>query len=235
MNVKNILCGFLLAIVSVGLSSAANANLIKNASFEDVPDASTGQGILPSHWVNIPPPTPTADTYSNDGSYGVLPGGFGNFPGVTAHDGIRWVAGWSAVGQESFGQYLDNNLVSGTTYNFSGWLHEAIRSDLSFPGGYEIYLTDTPGVQTELLGFLGSTQGESQGWVEYSFSFVASDAMAALGFLEFAPIATAGGTAYPGLDLVSLEATSSGPEPSIIGLMVAGLLGLGFSRRKKYS
>ena len=72
MSVKNILCGSLIALVSLGLSSAANANLIKNASFEDVPDASTGQGILPSDWVNIPPPTPTADTYSNDGSYGVI-------------------------------------------------------------------------------------------------------------------------------------------------------------------
>ena len=224
----------LLCLFSVlAVSTSARATLIQNGSFEIVPDGSTGQGILPSDWVNIPPPTPTADTYSNDGSYGLFPFAFGNFTGVTAHDGIRWVAGWSAQGQESFGQFLDSNLVAGTEYFLSGWLHQAVRTDLDFAGGYEVYLTNTPGVHTEFLGFLGPTTGVAAGWTESSFSFTATTAMASLGFLEFAPVVIgAVGSAYPGLDLVSLTVASSPvTEPGMLGVLGASLLGFFFSRK----
>ncbi len=119
--------GLLIAVLVLGLVQLAQANLITNASFEVVPNNNTGQGILPSNWVNIPPPTPTADTYSNDGSYGVAPSAYGNFTGVTAKDGIRWVAGWSSAGQESFGQFLGSSLTANTDYAMSGWLHQAVR------------------------------------------------------------------------------------------------------------
>lgn len=222
------------AVVLLGMASTAQANLITNASFEDVPNSNTGQGFLPSDWVNIPPPTPTADTYSNDGSYGLSPGVNGNFTGVTAYDGIRWVAGWSAVGQESFGQWLGTSLTAGVEYDMSGWLQQALRADLNNSGGYEIYLTDTPGIQTEYLGFLGPTTSFSSGWEQSSFSFTATDIMADLGFLEFAPIVTAGsGSAYPGLDLVSLTAATPTPEPGIIFLLTTGIALIGFSSYRK--
>ena len=234
MKIKALISsGLAVVLLAFGVSNIAKANLISNASFEDVPSTATGQGILPTDWVNIPPPTPTADTYSNDGSYGLAPSAGGNFTGVTAYDGIRWVAGWSAQGQESFGQWLGTSLVAGVEYDLSGWLHQAVRNDLNYPGGYNVYLTNTPGVQTELLGFLGSTTSVSAGWDQFGFSFTATDTMASLGFLEFAPIATQGGSAYPGLDLVSLEAVSSVPEPSIIALLGIGFAGMVIARRKK--
>lgn len=212
-----------LAVVSFN----ANANLIRNASFEDVPNASTGQGIMPSEWVvaNVTP-----DTYSNDGSYGLLPSAFGNFTGVTAFDGIRWVAGWSLAGQERFGQALSVNLITDVDYTMSGFLHQALRSDLNNPGGYEIYLTDTSSttpVSGIYLGFLGETSSTAEGWQQYSFSFTATAEMSNLSFLMFAPISNI--SAYPGLDSVSLSAV---PVPAAVWLFGSGLIGLvGFARR----
>ncbi len=220
--------------LSVGLffiatMGVAEANIIRNASFEDVPNAATGQGIMPGEWVvaNVTP-----DTFSNDGSYGLAPSGFRNFTGVTAHDGIRWVAGWSAAGQERFGQDLSNNLVAGLEYTMSGFLHQAVRSDLNNPGGYEIYLTSsslaTP-VSGEYLGFLGQTSSVAEGWQEYSFSFTSTVEMSGLSFLMFAPISDT--SAYPGLDSVSLSAV---PVPATVWLFGSGLLGLvSIARRKK--
>ncbi|MCP4074576.1 MAG: PEP-CTERM sorting domain-containing protein [Gammaproteobacteria bacterium] len=226
---------YALVVFFASTITITQANLLKNSSFEDttLTGTITGQGNLPDYWVNIAPPTPTADTYSNDGSFGVSPSAYGNFSGVTAYDGNQWVAGWSASGQESFGQYLDTSLTLGATYEFSGWLHQAVRPDLNNPGGYEIFLTDTPGIQDEYLGFLGSTGSVSQGWLEYSFTFSVTDAMSDLTFLEFGPIATAAGSAYPGLDMVSLTQVSDVPEPAIIALFTAGLFGIGFARRRK--
>ncbi len=210
-----------------------NANLIRNASFEDVPNASTGvQGILPSEWVvaNVTP-----DTYSNDGSFGFLPSAGssgGNFTGVTAYDGIRWVAGWSSAGQERFGQFLSENLTTGVDYTMSGFLHQAVRPDLNNPGGYEIYLTDTSSTTPAsgaYLGFLGQTRSTSEGWQQYSFSFTATAEMSGLSFLMFAP--TSDTSAYPGLDSVSLSAV---PVPAAVWLFGSGLIGLiGFARHKK--
>src|SRR5262249_36116755 len=55
---------------AITLQSAVQAGLILNGSFESVPNNGTGQGILPSSWVQTDLFSPNADTYSNDGSYG---------------------------------------------------------------------------------------------------------------------------------------------------------------------
>jgi hypothetical protein len=89
----------ILAVLSFGERSA-KADLIVNGGFENVTNNDTGQGLMPSNWVIA---NSSPDTYSNDGSYGLPP--FPDFAGITAFDGIRWVAGWSAVPEE-FGQSL---------------------------------------------------------------------------------------------------------------------------------
>ncbi len=230
-----ILAGIVSGLFVLGSVGIAQANIIRNASFENVSSSSSGQGFLPDDWVNITPPSPAADTYSDDGSYGLSPGDWGHFAGVTAKDGHRWVAGWSAGGQESFGQWLTAPLIAGTNYDVSAWLHQDTHTSLNNPGGYEIFLTDTPGIQTEMIGVLGSTTSGG-GWEQFSFSFTATTAMAELDFIEFGPSDIGSGGVYPGLDLVSMTATSSVPEPStvaLLGIGLAGLAGAEVRRRRK--
>ena len=61
---------FTISIILLVFAQVANANLIRNASFEDIPGAAFGQGIMPSEWVIA---NSSPDTYSNDGSYGLAP------------------------------------------------------------------------------------------------------------------------------------------------------------------
>jgi len=232
MNNQYLASTLCVSVLLIGLTTAgsASANLIKNSSFEDVSSAATGQGIMPSEWVKV---NVSPDTYSNDGSYGLAPYNFNNFTGVTAYDGIKWVAGWSEAGQERFGQNLTATLSEGSEYTMSGFLHQANRSDLNNPGGYELYLTDfsydLPS-SGEYLGFLGQTSSVADGWLEYSFVFTATTEMADLSFLMFAPT---GPNAYPGLDNVSLT-VSAVPAPAAIWLLGFGLIGLiGLTKYKK--
>jgi hypothetical protein len=106
------------AVLAALVALPSYANLIRNPSFEMIPGPVVGQGILPSEWIQLGSVPPVADTYSSDGSYGLLPADLGNFPGVTAFDGIRWVAGGSggipaAPVPEEFGQVLTTPLFLG--------------------------------------------------------------------------------------------------------------------------
>src|SRR5262245_61948748 len=104
---------FTAALASVSFTASALAqNLLTNPDFEQVPGNQQGQGILPSDWLEV---QPSVDTYSNDGSYGLPPNGFGNFTGVTAFSGIRWVGAWSSI-PEIFGQTMPAPLVPGRSY-----------------------------------------------------------------------------------------------------------------------
>lgn len=204
-------------------AGSAQANLIRNASFELVPDTQTGQGILPSDWLQFAP-DPGADTYSNDGSYGLLPEVNGNFTGVTAFDGIRFVAGWSIV-PESFGQFLTTALTPGTEYTISAFLRQAKRADLANPGTYEVGLAENAGLAGfTLVGQFALTTG-LDAWEATSFSFIAPTAASILPVLVLRPIGSAQGTGYPGLDLISLTAVPAAtvPEPSSLVLLGLGL------------
>ncbi len=215
-------------VILAALSTAAHANLIRNSGFEMVPSALMGQGLLPSEWTRV---NSTPDTYSNDGSYGLPPEGFGNFPGETAYEGIRWIAGWSQS-DEQFGQTLSNSLTAGDTYSFSGHMLQSSRFDLNHPGGYELYLTsDASGDLSSgvLLGSIGTTSA-GIGWDLYTLTFVAPDNADNLGFLLFKPFGDVTGSAYPGLDAVSLTAV---PLPAAVWLLGSGLLGLASLRRAR--
>lgn len=212
----------------MSVSSGASANLFLNGGFEDVPNGNVGQGLLPSNWIAI---VSSADTYSNDGSYGLWPSDFGNFPGVTAHSGLRWVAGANVnqpAGGEIFGQVLSSSLVPGVTYSVDGWLHQALRSDLNNPGGYDLWLDKGDFGQRLWVGHLGDTVSPTAGWTAHSEEFVAPNDASEYTRFVFAPIASGGWGTYPGLDDVRLTAV---PEPMTL-LAVATGLGLLVRRRR---
>ncbi|MCK5683360.1 PxKF domain-containing protein [bacterium] len=212
-----------LGVLSTLLTSSNN--LLRNASFEDVPNSNTGQGIMPNEWLaaNIDP-----DTYSNDGSYGLPPEGYGNFTGVIANEGINWVAGWSLAGHERFGQYLSAPLTAGKNYKLSGYLHQAIRADLNNPGGYEVYLTvDANGSNldnAEYLGYLGPTDSVKTGWQFFMFEFAAPATAGELPFILFNPVGENNGSAYPGLDNTVLIASTASSSPGKISYAISGTI-----------
>lgn len=209
------------------LGPAAFANLFVNGGFESVPSAAYGQGLMPSAWlpINLSP-----DTYSEDGSYGLFPWDFGNFPGVSAHGGSRWVAGGNIDqfgGGESFGQVLTSPLVAGTAYQVDGWLHQALRTDLNGPGGYDLWLDKGSFVNRLYVGHIGDTASSASGWAVFVDQFVAPTDAAEYTRFVFAPIAAGDWGAYPGLDDVSLAVV---PEP--LGLVPLGF-GLVFLMRRR--
>jgi len=217
------------ALLGLAGSVAAQSNLLRNPGFETVPNADRGQGILPSEWLNV---RASADTYSNDGSYGLGPATGGNFFEVTANEGIRWVAGWALV-QETFGQELSTPLVGGVGYELSAALIQAKRSDLDVKGGYEVYLAKSyqdAFSSPVLLGRLGPTT-DSYAWEVASLSFTAPADANQLNFLYFSPYSesTTIGVAYPGLDSLTLSSTrvAGVPEQSsgliLMGLSLGGL------------
>lgn len=214
------------------LPATASANLLVNPGFENVPNNNTGQGLMPSNWLKV---SSSPDTYSNDGSYGLLPLEFGNFPGVTAHGGLRWVAGAGGTQQpngEIIGQVLSAPLQAGVTYRFEAWLHQALRSDLNNPGGYDIWLDRGVwnAANRVLVGHIGDTTSPAAGWNLFGTNFTAPFDAATYTRFVFAPLRTGGtsGSAYPGLDDVTLTVV---PEPASLTALGIGALALLRRRR----
>lgn len=218
----------LAVLAAAAVASNASANLFLNGGFEDVPNSGLGQGLLPSNWISL---GSSPDTYSNDGSYGLSPGEFGNFPGVTAHGGIRWVAGANInqpAGGEIIGQVLSSSLVPGVTYSVEGWLHQALRYDLNFPGGYDLWLDKGDFEQRLYVGHLGDTTSPTAGWTYHATEFVAPTDAADYTRFGFAPLASGNWGTYPGLDDVRLAAV---PEPVTLLVVATGLALLARRRR----
>jgi hypothetical protein len=180
----------------------AGSNLLRNPGFEDIPGPLFGEGIMPSEWTVI---QVTPDTYSTDGSFGLPPAIFGNFTGVLAHSGVRWIAGWS-LAVEVPGQLLSDPLVPGKTYRLSAYLHQAQRADLANPGAYELRLAPGPSMRTTVvLGSWAPTATPDQ-WEYRSIDFVAPPEAAKYQWLLLVPYGERGGSAYPGVDDTALVA-----------------------------
>jgi hypothetical protein len=223
----------IVSAMTAAIVPASAASFITNGSFETFSGpAQFGQGFLPDPWVTVPV---GADVYSNDGSYGLSPGDFGNFPGVTAYSGIRFVAGWSFV-PERFGQPLAAPLVAGATYNITGALHQALRVDLDNPGGYNVYAAT--GLNDGSPLFLVSTGATTNNtaWEPFSVNFTAPNGVDSRLFLLFIPFDTGNGFAYPGIDAFSFDNANIVPLPAALPLFATGLgaLGLlGWRRKRK--
>jgi hypothetical protein len=123
-----------LLLLTFPLVGAAEVNLVRNGGFEAVPGSVLGQALLPAEWSAVAGNT---DTYSSDGSYGLLPADFGNFAGLSPYAGLRFVAA-AAFGAGSgvrFGQVLAAPLAPNGRYRLSAQLLQAARPDLNHPGG----------------------------------------------------------------------------------------------------
>jgi hypothetical protein len=202
--------GWMIAIMGL-VFQVASANLLRNPSFEDTPcttPCNQGQAAVPAEWISL---NVTPDTYSNDGSYGLPPEGFGNFPGATAEDGIRWVAGCSCAGFEIIGQVLTAPLVPGQTYMLSAYLREAVRSDLAHPGTYQIELWDAPNNSAHkiVVGSLQPPVANQSAWELRTLTFTAPAAAATHPVVAFRPVSPTADATYPGLDHVVLADLST--------------------------
>ena len=185
-------------------------NLLHNSDFEAVDDAGTAgvgvEGVLPPPWEAL---QVTPDTYTTDGGFGIDPSTFGNFDGVSAHSGVRWVAAWS-LADERGGQPLAAPLIAGHRYLARSWLHQAVRSDLNFPGTYVLMLAEPAQLNAIDVGNWCPTTSVDAGWVERSFTFVAPDA-GSLTWLNFRPEGASGTYPYPGVDDFTLHDVTACP------------------------
>jgi hypothetical protein len=173
-----------------------------------------------------------ADTYSNDGSFGLSPSEFGNFPGIVALDGIRFVAAAEFVGvKEAFGQQLTTPLSSQGVYRFSAGLLQSPR----FPtaGGFSLILSPSISLfdpEAEVVGQLSATTAIGI-WQDRSVDFVAPSGSSNLSYLILAPLAAGPDTVYIAIDRMSLVAV---PEASsfIYSGMIVLLIGLRILRHR---
>lgn len=232
---------FLLLFV---LADEVQASLIFNGSFEQVPNSNTGAGLLPTGWFHTNPSRPAssrASTFSNDGGYGLAPGGEGDFIGATAAEGIRWVAGVSdgshgptngTVAGETFGTTLLELLVAGDSYQLDAELYRNLNGAVNHYGGYQVFLSATmSGSGATLLGALEIATTNS--WQSRSLTFLAPSDAASRQYLILVPyyVGWPYGGPYPnsyiGIDDVSLMALSvPSPVPAPSGLVLT-LSGLG--------
>ncbi len=191
-------------------STTAGVSLLRNPSFEVIPGPQQGQGLMPSDWTII---AVTPDTYSNDGTYGLPPSANGNFPGVVAQSGLRWVAALGTTTAEMFGQQLSSPLLPNQAYHITGWLHRALRADLAHPGTYELLLSSTPPnpATSVVLGRFAPTT--AQVWERRVLSFIAPADSTSRPWLIFKPAPTGSvPSTYPGLDTLDLQAGSCSTE-----------------------
>jgi TolB protein len=215
------------AVLPVTAVALAQGNLVSNPSFELVPCAtpcSPGQGALPSGWIGL---SLSPDTYSNDGSYGLGPGEFGHFPGVTAPDGIRWMAGGSFP--EILGQ-TGVALTPGVEYAISAFLHEdngAGGFALPNPGSYRVELWDgtTTAADKLVLGTFALT-ADPTSWEFRTFNVVAPAGASTHTVLALVPVGSPQGAAYPGIDNVVIQPAAMAPAPGLpVVRLVSGGVG----------
>lgn len=229
-NYAPILLATLLCLLT---SSTCRADLIVNGSFENVPGTNLGQGFLPADFLQVGNVTPGADTWSNDGSYGVTPGDFGSFVDASAQHGNRFVAGadFGNGGIEAIGHQLATTLTPGFEYEMSGYILDGHAFGTRI-GGFELFLSANPDFDDPgriSIGQFGPTDG-SFDWQFKSFSFVAPADADSRSFLIFSPFTTVPNReAYVGLDNIRLTVV---PEPSAAFLACLGLVGIFGVRRR---
>ncbi len=212
--------------VAVLLSRCATQALIfSNASFETVPSldgSQLDQGYLPSQWTSAADIVPGADSFGEDGLYGLLPSGASHFTGRTARDGQRWVAGADFIfAKEAIAQ--PGTLVPNQAYTWSASL---LRSQIyTSPGGWNLALASTADVLDPNLTVVASLAGtsDSDNWVDRSVTFNAPANVLSFSYLVLVPRSDDSGVpTYVAIDHMALTAV---PEPGETTLACGVLLG----------
>ncbi len=208
--------GALVALASA--TALGQVNLLRNPSFEDTPSVcSNAQGILPNEWLQSGNIVPAADTWNDgetDSCYGVLPGAFSRWIGVTAADGDHWAAGAEfgpGGSHESIGQLLSSPLSAGTTYQLTGSVLGGDAANLGVPGGYQVWLSMGQSLSSSAAIQVGTfaATNDPDNWLARSIEFEAPANAADYPYLVFKPFTASSGTAYIGLDDLMLSASAN--------------------------
>jgi len=187
------------AVECTGGCNDSTLNRLRNPSFETVPSPPQfGQALMPTEWRHV---ELSADVWSTDGSYGLAPGEFGHFTGMSAQDGNRWVAGASFP--ESFNQQLTARLANNASYRVSAWLLQNNNFSYDSPGSYRFTLTQTASPAGAVLGTFAPTSSNSS-WAYRELCFTAPADANTRPFLLLTPTTVTGANTYPGIDNMQL-------------------------------
>jgi hypothetical protein len=100
---------------------------------------------------------------------------------------------------------------------------DPLFGDISGAGAYRISIAaDAASLGSAILLGQFAAVGNQAAWEGRSFSFTAPPSADLLPLLVFTPYASGRTPAYPGIDLVSLEAVGPIPEPGTVLLVIAG-------------
>lgn len=200
----------LLLLLNCTILRAQPTNLLLNGDFEIVPANSGGQSLLPTYWCHTTTLKDVrSDTYSEDGTYGLIPGDFGNFEGASASSGLRFVASaefGDAGFNEAFGQRLLKPLTPGCSYEVTGFIRDSFR-DGTTNGGFDVVLSpfgNFEAVGAILVGEFSPTNGQDL-WSFRRFTFVAPGKSNEMLWFIFVPATINELEAYIGIDDVVLR------------------------------
>jgi len=144
---------------------------------------------------------------------------YGDFSGVTAHDGHEWVAAlaYAAINDYgAWGQTLSATLQPGQQYVVSGWLHQAVRTDIDKSGGFDVLLNNTNSLTGAVtVAHLGDTTGDTT-WMYFVSTFTAP---ADANDRPWVIFKVTGTYAYLGLDDVRIP--NGSPQTPAVELPVA--------------
>jgi hypothetical protein len=221
---------------------AVAANLVVNGSFESnggngqvgFNTSATGWTIgNPSYTFLFAPGT--ADTSGANGQYGFLglwgPGnGSANGLPATSPDGGYYIAQDSAFQQSPIQQTI-SGLTPGGSYTVSFWWGGAQQE--SFTGATYDQWQVSLGGQTQSTASVSLASHGFSGWMSQSFTYTATSSTEVLSF--FAAGGPPGVPPFALLDGVTVNASSSTPEPATLTLLATGLMGaVGFARKYGY-